>query len=75
MLLESNDILPVGAEFAFNFTLPERFTPIHGRGQVVRHATDRETISSGVGVKFIDFPEGAEEAIQSFVGQDRLYAR
>ncbi len=74
MLLESRHMLPVGAEFGFNFTLPERFTPIHGRGQVVRHATERETISSGMGVKFIDFPEGAQEAIQTFVHQNRDHA-
>ena len=73
MLLESSPVLPVGTEFAFNFTLPERFTPIHGRGQVVRHATEREIFSSGMGIKFIDFPEGAEEAIQAFVQQNTAY--
>lgn len=74
MLLESSSILPVGTEFSFNFTLPERFTPIHGRGQVVRHATERETFSSEMGIKFIDFPEGAQEAIQSFVQKNQVYA-
>ena len=74
MLLETSHILPVGTEFVFNFTLPERFTPIHGRGQVVRHATEHEPLSSGMGVKFIDFPEGAEDAIQAFVHQNRVYA-
>lgn len=75
MLLESAHLLPVGTEFAFNFTLPERFTPIHGRGQVVRHATEHENIASGMGVKFVAFPEGAEDAIQSFVQQHPVYAR
>ena len=72
MLFESGSMLPVGTEFAFNFTLPERFTPIHGRGQVVRHATEREPVSAGMGIKFIDFPEGAVEAIQSFVQQNAI---
>jgi CheY-like chemotaxis protein len=75
MLLESDATLPIGSEFVFNFTLPERFTPIHGRAQVVRHAGVRDSVSSGMGVKFIAFPEGAAEAIEAFVGQNRLYAR
>ena len=58
----------------FNFTLPERFTPIHGRAQVVRHSDD-ESATSAMGVKFVDFPEGAEEAIEAFVVQKRLAAR
>ena len=74
MLLESCDELPIGTEFVFNFTLPERFTPIHGRARVVRHASEQEPIASGMGVRFIAFPEGAEDAIQAFVDQNRLYA-
>ncbi|MCP4204135.1 MAG: hypothetical protein GY769_19645 [bacterium] len=75
MLLESEQPLPIGTEFVFNFTLPERFTPIHGRGQVVRHAGEHESTHSGMGVRFVAFPEGADEAIGAFVEQHRLYAR
>lgn len=75
MLLEGGGPLPLGTEFVFNFTLPERFTPIHGRGQVVRHAGENEPVAEGMGVKFVAFPEGAEEAIQEFVDQNRVYAR
>lgn len=74
MLLESPTPLPIGTEFVFNFTLPERFTPIHGRAQVVRHTSERESLSAGMGVRFIAFPEGAEEAIDNFVKQNRLYS-
>ncbi|MFQ5526728.1 MAG: PilZ domain-containing protein [Thermoanaerobaculia bacterium] len=75
MLLDSTEPLPVGTEFVFNFTLPERFTPIHGRGQVVRHEGSPQSPRAGMGVRFIDFPEGAEDAIETFVEQNRLYAR
>lgn len=74
MLVESNQLLPIGTEFVFNFTLPKRFTPIHGRGQVVRHAGEREKSHPGMGVRFIAFPEGAEDAIGAFVDQHRLHA-
>lgn len=74
MLLESVEELPIGTEFAFNFTLPERFTPIHGRACVVRHATERERVASGMGVRFVSFPEGAEDAIQNFVDHNRRRA-
>ena len=75
MLLDSTEPLPIGTEFVFNFTLPERFTPIHGRGQVVRHEGSVQSPRAGMGVKFIEFPEGAEEAIGSFVNQNRDFPR
>lgn len=75
MLIETRTPLPVGTEFAFNFTLPERFTPIHGRARVVRQAAELEPTASGLGVQFLSFPEGAEQAIQAFVEQHRDHAR
>lgn len=70
MLIDSTEPLPIGTEFAFNFTLPERFTPIHGRAQVVRHEGFDQSPRAGMGVRFIDFPEGAGEAIGAFVSQN-----
>ena len=75
MLLETRSPLPVGTEFAFNFTLPERFTPIHGRARVVRQAAELEPKAAGLGVQFLSFPEGAEQAIRAFVAHNREYAR
>ncbi len=75
MLLDSTEPLPVGTEFVFNFTLPKRFTPIHGRAQVVRHEGAARSPRAGMGVKFLSFPEGAEDAIESFVEHERLYPR
>ena len=74
MLLESADLFPVGTEFGFNFTLPERFTPIHGRAQVVRHADRLKESRPGMGVRFVDVPQGATEAIDSFVAQSHSFA-
>lgn len=74
MLIDSTEPLPVGTEFVFNFTLPQRFTPIHGRGQVVRHDGTPQSPRAGMGIKFVAFPEGAEDAIDSFVEQHRLFA-
>ena len=74
MLLDSAEPLPIGTEFVFNFTLPQRFTPIHGRGQVVRHAGTAESLNSGMGVRFVAFPEGAEDTIDAFVAQNRLFS-
>lgn len=74
MLLESAELLPVGTQFQFNFTLPERFTPIHGRAQVVRHAVASKEPAPGMGVKFVYVPQGAPEAIDSFVVQRQHFA-
>ncbi len=73
MLVEAEAPPPVGLEIAFNFTLPARFTPIHGLGQVVRHTDPTKELVPGFGIRFTAFPEGAADAIESFV-EHRLQA-
>jgi len=60
MLIRTDQGYPLGAELAFELSLPGERKPIRGRAEVVRYTVEQKERISGVGVRF-----------RAFEGEDR----
>lgn len=70
LFLESDIPLKIGTLVFLSFTLREAEAPIRVIGRVVRVQREADEILNvvGMGVQFVDLPESARAAIQSYIG-------
>ena len=64
--------LPLGTRFHFRLTLPDEPTPIQAVGEVRwlrTYHSDREAISPGIGVRFIELNPADQARVQRFLQQ------
>lgn len=69
LFFESDIPLKIGTRVFLSFSLKEGGSPIHATGQVIRVEKESESgpFVLGMGVKYLDLPEAAREAISGFV--------
>ena len=75
MLLRTRRTLPVGAVLPFSLELPEETEPIHGRGEIVRHATTEREPVPAMGVRFLGLHGNGPARLESFLSNCRARAR
>ncbi|HPR63746.1 MAG TPA: PilZ domain-containing protein [Thermoanaerobaculia bacterium] len=69
LYVSSESLLPLGTRVEFQFMLPWDKEPIRGVCEVARHAVDGVGRPRGMGFRFIEFENDAEERLQAFLGQ------
>ena len=69
MLLHTSRVLPVGSVVPFAIELPEDVKPIHGRAEVVRHASPRRERVPGMGVRFLGLDGDGRQRLGGFLAQ------
>lgn len=75
MLLCTRRLLPVGSVLPFSLELPEDSEPIHGRGEIVRHAEPEREPSPAMGVRFLGLHGDGPARLESFISSARSRAR
>lgn len=75
MLLCTNRMLPVGAVLPFSLELPEDSEPIHGSGEIVRHARPEREPSPAMGVRFLGLHGDGPERLETFISTCRARDR
>ncbi len=63
--------LRVGTILPFRMQLPEARPEIRGIGEVVRHGDPETGEPSGIGFRFLDLEEGADDRLSRFVASLR----
>jgi uncharacterized protein (TIGR02266 family) len=74
MLIHTSRRAPVGSEVEVTFHLPGDPRPIDGVVKVVRHTSPGNEKTQGMGVTFVQLPEGGRERIRDYV-QGRMVFR
>ena len=74
MLIHTSHRAPVGSELEVTFHLPGDPRPIDGVVKVVRHTSPGSETTQGMGVTFLQLPEGARERLRDYV-QGRMVIR
>ena len=71
MLLSTGRLLPVGSVLPFSLDLPEETEPIHGSGEIVRHARPEREPAPAMGVRFLGLHGNGPARLESFISSCR----
>ena len=71
MLLHTRRLLPVGSVLPFSLDLPEETEPIHGNGEIVRHARPEREPTPAMGVRFLGLHGDGPARLESFISSCR----
>lgn len=75
MLLSTRKTLPIGAVLPFSLELPEDEEPIHGSGEIVRHARPEKEPAPAMGVRFLGLHGDGPKRLESFLSSRRSRPR
>lgn len=71
VFIATHQLQKVGSVIEVNIQLPDRTEPIKARGEVrwIREYNERSNVPPGMGLRFLELPPGAKEAIDAFLSQ------